>query len=102
MISTKSRKDSLLRTEAPPIKDPVDFNLVLPACDVKTLSNGVQVYLLNMGTEDTMMINWVFYAGNCFEKRRQLQQQQITCLKMELRDCPHLSSMNTLNSMVHI
>ena len=70
MISTESRKDKLLRTEPPPIKDPVEFNLVLPACDVKVLSNGVQVYLLNMGTEDTMMIDWVFYAGNCFEKKK--------------------------------
>lgn len=70
MISTESRKEKFLRTEPPPIKDPVEFNIVLPACDVKTLSNGVQVYLLNMGTEDTMMIDWVFYAGNSFEKKK--------------------------------
>ena len=70
MISTESRKEKFLRTEPPPIKDPVEFNLVLPACDIRTLSNGVQVYLLNMGTEDTMMIDWVFYAGNCFEKKK--------------------------------
>ena len=70
MISTESRKDTMLRTEPPPIKDPVEFNLVLPACEIKTLSNGVQVYLLNMGTEDTMMIDWVFYAGNCFEPKK--------------------------------
>jgi zinc protease len=70
MISTESRKDALLRTEPPPIKDPVDFNIQLPACDVRALSNGVQVYMLNMGTEDTMMIDWVFYAGNCFEKKK--------------------------------
>src|SRR5437868_5335777 len=70
MISTESRTDKLNRTEPPPIKDPVDFNIVLPACNVKTLSNGVQVYMLNMGTEDTMMIDWVFYAGNCFEKKK--------------------------------
>jgi len=70
MISTESRKDTLRRNEPPSIKDPVEFNIVLPACDVKTLSNGVQVYMLNMGTEDTMMIDWVFYAGNCFEKKK--------------------------------
>lgn len=70
MISTESRKDTLLRTEPPPIKDPVEFNLLLPACEVSTLSNGVQVYMLNMGTEDTMMIDWVFYAGNCFENKK--------------------------------
>ena len=70
MISTESRMEKLLRTEPPPIKDPVDFNIVLPLCDMKTLSNGVQVYMLDMGTEDTMMIDWVFYAGNCFEKKK--------------------------------
>jgi predicted Zn-dependent peptidase len=70
MISTDSRKEMILRTEPPPIKDPVEFNIKLPACDVRKLSNGVEVYLLNMGTEDTMMIDWVFYAGNCFEKKK--------------------------------
>jgi zinc protease len=70
MISTESRTDKLNRTQPPPIKDPVDFNIVLPACTIKTLSNGVQVYMLNMGTEDTLMIDWVFYAGNCFEKKK--------------------------------
>ncbi|MBL7696747.1 MAG: insulinase family protein [Chitinophagaceae bacterium] len=70
MISTDSRKDKLVRTEPPPIKDPVDFEVKLPLCDVRKLSNGVEVHLLNMGTEDTMMINLVFYAGNCFEKKK--------------------------------
>ena len=64
MISTDSRQELLVRTEPPPIKDPVDFEVRLPSCDVKKLSNGVEVYLMNMGTEETMMINFVFYAGN--------------------------------------
>ena len=62
MISTDSRKDKLVRTEPPPIKDPADFEVKLPVCDVRKLSNGVEVYLLNMGSEDTMMINLVFYS----------------------------------------
>jgi zinc protease len=70
MIQTESRKDTQLRSTAPPIKDPVEFNVHLPACDKHQLSNGVEVYLLNMGTEDTMMISWVFYAGNCFEHKK--------------------------------
>ena len=70
MISTDSRKDMLLRTEPPPIKDPADFEVKLPMCEVKTLSNGVEVYLQNMGSEDTMMISWVFYAGNCYGKKK--------------------------------
>ena len=60
----------LVRTAPPPIKDPVDFDVKLPPCDVHKLSNGVEVYSLNMGSEDTMMISWVFNAGNCFENKK--------------------------------
>src|SRR5688500_17607458 len=70
MINTKSRKEEIVRTAAPAIKDPVDFNVYLPQCNIQTLSNGVEVFLLNMGTEDTMMVDWVFYAGNCFEQKK--------------------------------
>ena len=60
----------LNRTIAPPIKDPVEFDIQLPACKKYTLSNGVEVYAVDMGTEDTMMVNWVFYAGNWFEDKK--------------------------------
>lgn len=60
----------LVRTAPPPIKDPVDFDVKLPPCDKYKLSNGVEVYAVNMGSEDTMMISWVFYAGNCFEEKK--------------------------------
>lgn len=70
MIQTMSVDERLIRTVAPPIKDPVDFNIHLPKCEVARLKNGVEVYMLDMGTEDTMMISWVFYAGNCFEKKK--------------------------------
>lgn len=81
MISTDSRKDMLVRTEPPSIKDPVDFEVILPKCEVQRLSNGVEVYLLNMGTEDTMMVNLVFYAGNCFEKKRLVAAATANLLK---------------------
>lgn len=70
MIQTDSLRGSVKRNVAPKIKDPVEFELNLPPCEIHTLSNGVEVYLMNMGTEDTMMIDWVFYAGNCFEKKK--------------------------------
>ena len=70
MIRTESRKGAVVRTEPPQIKDPVDFRVILPECDVHTLSNGVEVYMLDMGTEETLMIDWVLYAGNCFEKKK--------------------------------
>ncbi len=60
----------LIRTAPPAIKDPVEFNVQLPPCNIHKLSNGVEVYALNMGSEDTMMISWTFYAGNCFEKKK--------------------------------
>jgi predicted Zn-dependent peptidase len=60
----------LVRTAPPAIKNPVDFEVKLPPCSVYKLSNGVEVYALNMGSEDTMMISWVFYAGNCFEDKK--------------------------------
>ncbi|MBO9572692.1 MAG: insulinase family protein [Chitinophagaceae bacterium] len=60
----------LVRTAPPAIKDPVEFDVKLPPCDVHKLSNGVEVYALNMGSEDTMMISCVFYAGNCFENKK--------------------------------
>lgn len=57
----------LNRTIAPTIKEPVDFTIPLPACQQYTLSNGVTVYAVDMGSEDTLMVNWVFYAGNWYE-----------------------------------
>ena len=59
-----------IRTIAPPIKDPATFDVFLPLCNRYTLSNGVEVFALDMGTEDTLMVNWVFYAGNCYEKKK--------------------------------
>lgn len=57
----------LNRTIAPDIKEPVDFTITLPACRKHTLSNGIEVYAVDMGSEDTLMVNWVFYAGNWYE-----------------------------------
>lgn len=58
------------RTIPPHIKNPVEFDVTLPPCEVYTLSNGVEVYAVNMGTEDTMMVNWAFFAGNWYEKNK--------------------------------
>ncbi|HMF72819.1 MAG TPA: pitrilysin family protein [Flavitalea sp.] len=60
----------LNRAEAPPIKDAVDFDLQLPMSQKHTLSNGVEVYAIDMGTEEAMMINWVFFAGNWYEPKK--------------------------------
>lgn len=64
-------KNTMLnRTISPAIKEPVDFDLVIPAYDKYVLSNGIEVYSLNMGSEDVLMVNWVFYAGNWYETKK--------------------------------
>jgi zinc protease len=57
----------LNRKTAPEITDAVKFQLSLPPPRKISLRNGVEVYLVDMGTVDTLMMNVVFYAGNCFE-----------------------------------
>jgi len=51
----------LNRTLSPKIIDAVDFHLALPPYQKHTLSNGVQVYAIDLGEQDTLMINWVFF-----------------------------------------
>ncbi|HYE55744.1 MAG TPA: pitrilysin family protein [Chitinophagaceae bacterium] len=60
----------LNRTNAPNIIDAVHLRPELPKYKKHVLRNGVEVYLLNMGTQDTLMINWVFYAGNWYEEKK--------------------------------
>jgi zinc protease len=57
----------LNRKTAPEITDAVKFQLSLPPQQKLSLRNGVELYLVNMGTVDTVMMNVIFYAGNCFE-----------------------------------
>jgi zinc protease len=57
----------LNRKTAPEITDAVKFQLSLPPNQKISLRNGVDVYLVDMGTVDTLMMNVIFYAGNCFE-----------------------------------
>ena len=59
----------LNRTLSPRIIDAVDFHLALPPYQKHTLSNGVQVYAIDLGEQDTLMINWVFFAGNWYEEK---------------------------------
>jgi zinc protease len=59
----------LNRKSVPEITDAVKFQLNLPPHQKLSLQNGVDVYLVDMGTVDTLMMNVIFYAGNCFEKQ---------------------------------
>jgi len=57
----------LNRKSVPEITDAVKFQLNLPPHQKIILRNGVEVYLVNMGTVDTLMMNVIFYAGNYYE-----------------------------------
>ena len=57
------------RKQPPPIVDAVQFHLQLKSCQRFSLKNGVEVYAIDAGAEEVMMIEWVFFAGNWFEKQ---------------------------------
>lgn len=59
----------LNRSIPPPIVDAVNFNLQLQPYEKYVLQNGVEVYAVNAGTEDVLMIEWVFDAGNWYEDK---------------------------------
>jgi len=63
------QKNMLNRTIAPPIKDAIEFQLELPPYQKQVLSNGVEVYIIDMGTVDALMVSWIFDAGNSYETR---------------------------------
>jgi predicted Zn-dependent peptidase len=64
-----TEKTLLNRKIAPRIKDAVDFNLELKPCERYTLDNGVEVYAIHAGAEEVLQLEWVFYAGNSYEKK---------------------------------
>ncbi|MGZ8557748.1 MAG: M16 family metallopeptidase, partial [Chitinophagaceae bacterium] len=57
------------RKQAPPIVDAVNFNLHLKPYKKLTLKNGVDVYTIEAGAEEVMLVEWVFYAGNWYEDK---------------------------------
>jgi predicted Zn-dependent peptidase len=73
--------NKLNRKVAPPIKDAIEFELTLPPYIKHTLSNGVEVYRIDMGTVDAMMISWIFDAGNSFETKDGVAAAVNTLLK---------------------
>ena len=56
------------RKNPPVIKDAVEFDLRLKPFEKHVLKNGTEVYAVNAGAEDVLQVEWVFYAGNWFEK----------------------------------
>ena len=60
---------ALDRSTAPHIKDAVDFDIQLKACQKYTLDNGVEVYAFEGGAQEVMLMDMVFFAGNSFETK---------------------------------
>lgn len=56
------------RKSPPPIKDAVDYRLILKPYEYFELNNGIPVYAVNAGEQDVLQVEWVFNAGNWFEQ----------------------------------
>jgi predicted Zn-dependent peptidase len=56
------------RKNAPHIKDAIEYKIELKKPTILSLDNGVPVYTINAGTEEVVQIEWVFKAGNWYEK----------------------------------
>jgi zinc protease len=65
----KVATDKLNRKQPPPIKDAVDLTLRLKPYEKYTLRNGVDVYAVNAGAEDVVMLDCVYFAGNWYEHK---------------------------------
>jgi predicted Zn-dependent peptidase len=57
------------RKNPPVIVDAIDFTLQLKPYQKMVLKNGVDVYAVDAGAEEVMSLEWVFFAGNCFEEQ---------------------------------
>ena len=61
-------KFMLNRSVPPPIINATDFNLHLKPYEYFTLDNGIPVYALRAPEQEVAFIEWVFFAGNGYEK----------------------------------
>ena len=58
------------RQQSPKIKDAVDYSLALKPYRHDRLDNGINVYSVNAGAQDVLQLELVYYAGNSFEKQK--------------------------------
>ncbi|MBY0481857.1 MAG: insulinase family protein [Chitinophagaceae bacterium] len=57
------------RTKEPAIIDAVEFDVKLKPYESFVLDNGTNVYSINAGAEEVVMLELVFYAGNWYEDK---------------------------------
>jgi len=65
-----AEKSSIDRTVAPKIIDAVDLDLHLKPYSKYILKNGTEVYAIDAGAEEVMMVEVVYYAGDWYEENR--------------------------------
>ncbi|HXB96324.1 MAG TPA: pitrilysin family protein [Puia sp.] len=69
------------RAIAPPIKDAKEFELNLPPYVKHVLANGVEVYAIDLGSVEAMMVSWIFDAGNWWEEKKTIAAATNSLLK---------------------
>lgn len=60
---------TLNRKQAPPIHQPVEFDVKLKPYDFYTLDNGTPVYAIAAGEQEVIQLELVFQAGNWYENK---------------------------------
>jgi zinc protease len=68
-LISEAKQNTIDRKIAPHIVDAVNLHLHLKPYKKYILKNGIDVYAIDAGAEEVMMIEWVFYAGNWYEDK---------------------------------
>lgn len=58
------------RKIAPPIKDAIDYTLELKPYELYSLDNNIPVYTIHAGAQEVIQLEFVFFAGNCYEQQK--------------------------------
>jgi predicted Zn-dependent peptidase len=74
----------LNRTIQPHITEPTEFNLHLKPYRHFTLDNGTNVYAVEAGEQDVLMLELVFNAGNWYEDKNIIAGSANFLLKNDL------------------
>jgi zinc protease len=61
--------DTINRKQPPRIKDAIEFDLKLKPYEKYVLNNGVEVYAIDAGAEEVVLVECVYFAGNWFEEK---------------------------------
>ena len=74
----------LIRTQMPAVQE--IKNLTVPPPELWHLSNGVPVYETNLGTQEIVKLEIVFFAGRPYEKKKLASRSTLPLLKEGTRN----------------